>query len=73
MVLGLLTAVAGCPAIVGTNEAITNGQRQNTREKHRGRKSNLIVSCTDPSRKSKEVNGCYIVLRDHKVITSIYT
>lgn len=71
MVLGLLTAVAACPAIVGINETVIQGQRQNAKGKHRGRKSNLIVSCSDPSRASREVNGCYIILRENKVSTPI--
>lgn len=67
MVLGLLTATAACPAIVGVNETVMHGQRQNAKNKHRGRKMNLAVSCTDPSKKSRDVNGSYIVLRNHKV------
>ena len=67
MVLGVLTAVAACPAIVGVNETVQHGQRQNAKERHRGRKSNLVVSCNDRSRKSKEIDGCYIVLRDNNV------
>jgi hypothetical protein len=67
MVLGLLTAIAGCPAIVGINETVISGQRNSAKNRHRGRKMNLVVSCSDPSRKAKEVNGGYIVLRDHGV------
>lgn len=67
MVLGVLTAVAACPAIVGVNETVQHGQRQNAKNRHRGRKANLVVSCNDRSRKSREVDGCYIVLRDNKV------
>ncbi|TQB68696.1 hypothetical protein MPDQ_002900 [Monascus purpureus] len=55
MVLGLLTAVAACPAIVGVNETVVQGQRQNAKNRHRGRKSNLVVSCNDPSRRSREL------------------
>jgi hypothetical protein len=67
MVLGLLTAIAACPAIVGTTEAIRQGQRKNAREQHRGVKSNLIVSCHSASPAGKEVDGCAIVLRNNKV------
>jgi len=67
MVLGLLTAIAACPAIVGTTEAIRQGQRNNAKERHRGRKSNLVVSCSDPSPRSREINGGSIVLRDKKL------
>ncbi|KAJ5292185.1 hypothetical protein N7478_001436 [Penicillium angulare] len=48
MVLELLTAIAACPAIVGTTEAVRQSQRTNAKEKHRGVKSNLIVSCAGP-------------------------
>jgi hypothetical protein len=29
MVLGIITAIAACPAIVGTTEAVRQGQRKN--------------------------------------------
>jgi len=67
MVLGLLTAIAACPAIVGTTEAIRQGQRKNSKEIHRGQKSNLFVSCATDTRAGKEVNGSAIVLRNSKV------
>ncbi|KAL1960175.1 hypothetical protein VTO42DRAFT_8718 [Malbranchea cinnamomea] len=70
MVLGLLTAVAACPAIVGINETVQHGQRQEAKKRHRGRKMNLVVSCSDPSKKSRDVNGAYIVLRNHKLYVS---
>ncbi|EAS29743.2 uncharacterized protein CIMG_08489 [Coccidioides immitis RS] len=67
MVFGIITAVAACPAIVGTTEAIRSSQRSQRRQEHRSRKMNLIVSCSDPSRKSKDVDGCFVVLRNHKL------
>ncbi|OBU00950.1 hypothetical protein VE01_00777 [Pseudogymnoascus verrucosus] len=67
MVLGIITSIAACPAIIGTTEAIRQGQRQNAREQHRGRKSNLLVSCSDPSRKARDINGGTIVLRNNKL------
>jgi hypothetical protein len=67
MVLGLLTAIAACPAIVGTNEAVRQGQRKNSKEQHRGVKSNLIISCASNSRAGSEIDGCSIVLRNNKV------
>ena len=67
MVLGLISAIAACPAIVGTTEAVRQGQRNNAKERHRGRKSNLIVSCANPSRTGREIDGCAVVLRDSKV------
>ncbi|OBT75770.1 hypothetical protein VF21_05552 [Pseudogymnoascus sp. 05NY08] len=67
MVLGIITSIAACPAIIGTTEAIRQGQRQNAREQHRGRKSNLLVSCSDPSRKARDINGGTVVLRNNKL------
>lgn len=67
MVLGILTSLAACPAIVGTTEAVRQGQRTNKKEEHRGRKSNLLVTCSDPSRKARDIHGGTIVLRDNKV------
>ncbi|EXJ89965.1 hypothetical protein A1O3_03032 [Capronia epimyces CBS 606.96] len=67
MVLGILTSIAACPAIVGTAEAVRQGQRKSAKERHRGVKSNLIVSCNSPSASSQEVNGGRVVLRDNKL------
>lgn len=72
MVLGILTAIAACPAIVGTTEAIRQGQRSNAREGHRGRKSNLTVSCLSPSRCSREVNGGIVILHETKVCAKLW-
>jgi hypothetical protein len=66
MVLGLLTAIAACPAIIGTTEAVRHGQKQNQREDHRGRKYNLSVTLHRPSLYTKRFNGAPIVLRDGK-------
>ncbi|TAQ83842.1 hypothetical protein B7494_g7834 [Chlorociboria aeruginascens] len=46
MVLGIITSIAACPAIIGTTEAVRQGQRQNAKEKHRGRKANLLLYVT---------------------------
>jgi hypothetical protein len=67
MVLGIITAVAACPAIVGTNQAVMQGQKSNAREKHRGLKTSLYVNCATATRGGKEVNGGQIVLRDNIV------
>jgi hypothetical protein len=72
MVLGIITSIAACPAIIGTTEAVRQGQSQNRREQHRGRKSNLLVSCSDPSRKARNIHGGTIVLRDQKVSVSCF-
>ena len=67
MVLGILTAIAACPAIIGTTEAVRLGQRKSAKEEHRGVKSNLVVSCCTSSRSSSEINGSSVVLRNKKV------
>lgn len=67
MVLGIITAIAACPAIIGTTEAVRQGQNQNKRESHRGRKSNLYVTCSDPSSKARDINGGTVVIRDNKL------
>jgi hypothetical protein len=67
MVLGVLTAVAACPAIIGTNEAVQQGQKQNAKERHRGQKTNLAITCSSATALGKEINGCEVVLSDEKV------
>jgi hypothetical protein len=67
MVLGILTAIAACPAIIGTTEAVRQGQRQNAREKHRGLKTNLSVKCSRASSGGREIDGCAVVLSNDKV------
>ncbi|KAI5359303.1 hypothetical protein Slin14017_G102050 [Septoria linicola] len=67
MVLGILTAIAACPAIIGTTEAVRYGQRENMRNEHRGRKSNLTVSLLKRSEYSSRFDGAYIVLKDNKL------
>jgi hypothetical protein len=67
MVLGIITSIAACPAIIGTTEAIRQGQSQSRREQQRGRKSNLLVTCSDPGRKARDIHGGFVVLRDQKV------
>jgi hypothetical protein len=62
MVFGIITAIAACPAIIGTTEAVRQGQRKSAKEQHRGAKMNLVVSCS-----SSEVNGCAVVLCDGRV------
>jgi len=66
MVLGILTSIAACPAIIGTTEAVRQGQTQNRRQSHRSRKSNLLVTCSDPSSKARDIHGGTVVLRDKK-------
>lgn len=67
MVLGLLTAIAACPAIIGTTEAVRSGQNKNAKEKHRGQKTNLVATCVKSSSQSAQINGGMVVLKNHKV------
>ena len=67
MVLGILTSIAACPAIIGTTEAVRQGQAQNKKEQHRGQKTNLVATCTKNSSQSGQINGGLIVLKNNKV------
>jgi hypothetical protein len=67
MVFGILTAVAACPAIVGTTEAIRQGQKSNAREEHRGRKSHLVIKLPQKNIYSSKFDGAKVVLKDKKV------
>lgn len=60
-------AVAACPAIVGTTEAIRHAQRQNTREEQRGRKTHLTVSLLRRSVYSARFDGAAVVLKAGKL------
>lgn len=60
-------SIAACPAIIGTTEAVRQGQRQNTREEQRGRKTNLTVSLLRRSSYSSRFDGAFIVLKDNKL------
>lgn len=71
MVLGLLTAIAACPAIIGTTEAVRSGQNKNAKEKHRGQKTNLVASCVKSSSQSAQINRGMVVLKNHKVRITI--
>jgi major membrane immunogen (membrane-anchored lipoprotein) len=67
MVFGIIAAVAAAPAIVGTTEAIRSGQRQNAREAHRGRKSNLTITLPKKNSYSAQFDNALIVLKDNKL------
>lgn len=71
MVLGLLTAIAACPAIIGTTEAVRSGQNKNAKEKHRGQKTNLVATCVKSTSQSAQINGGMVVLKNHKVRCAI--
>lgn len=67
MVLGLISAIAACPAIVGTTEAVRHGQRANARERHRGEKCNLVVELPIKNAYSSLLDGALVVLKNGKV------
>ena len=67
MPLGIITSIAACPAIIGTTQAVEQGQKQNRRQGHRSTKSNLLVTCNDPCRKSRDIHGGTVILRNNKV------
>ena len=67
MALSMLTALLAAPALLGTQEAIRQGQAKDKREEHRGRRCNLVVNCLRPSSRSRELNDRLVVLRDGKV------
>lgn len=73
MVLGILTAVAACPAIIGTTEAIRYSQAQNKRNEERGRKQNLTVTLLNRSFYSERFDGAYIVLHNKKLWVDVRT
>ncbi|WVO15917.1 hypothetical protein L204_103582 [Cryptococcus depauperatus] len=67
MVLGILTAIAACPAIIGTTEAIQQGQKSNAREQHRGKKTNLIIKLPGAHTYRPKFEGAVVVLQDNKL------
>ena len=67
MVLGILTAIAACPAIIGTTEAVRQGQRKSAKEQHRGLKMNLVATCGTDCPEAREVDGARVVLRENKL------
>ncbi|KAF2191221.1 hypothetical protein K469DRAFT_622700 [Zopfia rhizophila CBS 207.26] len=67
MVLGIITAIAICPGIIGTAEAVRQGQKANAREQHRGRKSHLVVTLPKKNSYSQKFDGSLVVLKDNKL------
>ncbi|ODN92825.1 hypothetical protein L198_05621 [Cryptococcus wingfieldii CBS 7118] len=67
MPFGLLTAIAACPAIIGTTEAIQQGQKTNAREQHRGKKVNLTVKLHGADMYREKFEGALVVLKDNKL------
>lgn len=67
MVLGILIAAITAPGLLGSQEAIRQGQSKDRREEHRARRCNLIANCVKSSPKSREIDGRPIVLRNGKL------
>lgn len=67
MVLSILIATTTAPALLGSQEAIRQGQSKDKREEHRARRCNLVASCVKPTPRSKEIDGRPIVLRNGKL------
>lgn len=67
MSLPMIIALITCPALLGTSEAIRQGQQKDRKEEHRARRCNLVVNCLKPSRRSREIDHRYVVLKDSKV------
>jgi hypothetical protein len=70
MVLGILSAIAACPAIIGTTEAVREGQKSQAREDHRGRSTNLVCRLPTLCKESKWFDDALVVLRNGKVSKS---
>lgn len=64
----MLVALLTCPALLATQEAITQGQKKDRREEHRARRCNLVVSCVDASPQSLEIDHRQVALKNSKVI-----
>jgi hypothetical protein len=67
MVLSILIASMVAPGLLGSQEAIRQGQSKDKREEHRARRCNLIANCVTPSARSRQIDGRPVVLRDGKL------
>ena len=67
MVLSILIASMVAPGLLGSQEAIRQGQSKDKREEHRARRCNLIANCVAPSSRSREIDGRPVVLRNGKL------
>lgn len=68
----MVVALVTCPAMLATAEAIRQGQSKDKREEHRARRCNLVATCVRASRRSREIDGRRVVLRDNKVSLRVY-
>ncbi|KAF2460439.1 hypothetical protein BDY21DRAFT_361394 [Lineolata rhizophorae] len=67
MVVSMILALSTAPGLLGTQEAIRQGQSKERREEHRARRCNLIVTCVKTSSKSREINGRRVILTNDKL------
>lgn len=65
--MSMLLALLTVPALLATNEAIRQGQSKDRKEEHRARRSNLIISCSDPSPLSREIDHRQVALKNSRV------
>lgn len=67
MVLGVILPIAAVPGLLGTQEAIRQGQQKEKREEHRARRCGLIATCVKNSTRGREVDSRQVVLVNNKV------
>jgi hypothetical protein len=67
MVLSIIIASLVAPGLLGSQEAIRQGQAKDKREEHRARRCNLIANCVTSSARSREIDGRPVVLRNGKL------
>lgn len=67
MVLGIFIATITAPGLLGSQEAIRQGQSKDKKEEHRARRCNLIASCVKSSPRSREIDGRPVVLSNGKL------
>ncbi|KAL2067615.1 hypothetical protein VTL71DRAFT_2040 [Oculimacula yallundae] len=65
--MSLLIAILTCPALLATNEAIRQGQTKDRREEHRARRCNLVVSCSEASPLSVEIDHRQVALKNSRL------
>ncbi|KAF2012944.1 hypothetical protein BU24DRAFT_352547, partial [Aaosphaeria arxii CBS 175.79] len=71
--MSLIVALAAVPGLMGTQEAIRQGQQKERREEHRARRCNLVARCIKSSVRSREINGRPLVLRNGAVLIDTCT
>ncbi|CBX91655.1 hypothetical protein LEMA_P071630.1 [Plenodomus lingam JN3] len=67
MVLSILIATITAPGLLGSQEAIRQSQSKEKKEEHRARRCNLIATCVKSSRRSRDIDGRQIVLRNGRL------